>query len=531
MKNAFIGLNLSTRQNEQVTEYLKSQDRDAEVSAFDTPWDAISYLKGDGKAYVTNAGDHEQGVIALGNTGAETQIVYANLPGDEFNDESVIQAWLNGQDPVQAENERLEQENNKARASEVESVLEHDAPIEEASSNPMTSLSEDWLTDPPEDSQPEWNTQVERINEEQLEQMRQSNIDIPEKPSKSPALGLNSKVQIDSDALHKKNQYELRRKKSQERHRYEPSDRGYCCGITGPFGGAGKTTFGYFASQVMAMAQETTNNRTSKVILIESDFKTPKLQNRLKIPRGQDLSRFAKFLENVREGNVREDRREALAQSTLEDICFHDDASGADVIACPYDDSSVNPALLREALQKAVVWAQRVMGYFVILDLDSIGSAEGVELDLVQMCNTIIIVTNTRAMEVQKSRLPWKKDIVEIGNGKDRSHIDDTKNLIRKLTRPVRENGFDIPDERIKVVFNETSARELDKRILSANEIDARMIAGNVEYIKEINRTWAGDIALNRDRARDTAKVVTEIMHRATSDRDVGELLKSMKAA
>jgi len=528
MKNAFIGLDLSTRQNEQVTEYLKSYDSDVEVSAFDTPWDAISYLRGEGKAYVTNKGDHHEGVIALGNTGVETQIVYADLPGDEFNDESVIEAWLKGLDPVQAENERLEQENEKERASKVEDVLGHDSPIEESGSNPMNSLADDWLTEPPES---EDHDQVERINEEQLAQMRQGNIEIPDKPRDSPSLGLNSKVQIDSEALQKKNQYELRRKKSQERHRYEPSDRGYCCGITGPFGGGGKTTFGYFASQVMAMAQETTSNRTSKVILIESDFKTPKLQNRLNIPRGQDLSRFAKFLEDVRNGDVQEDRKKDLAQKVLEDICFHDDASGAEVIACPYDDSSVNPALLREALQKAVVWAQRVMGYFVILDLDSIGSAEGVELDLVQMCNTIIIVTNTRAMEVQKSRLPWKKDIVEIGNGKDRSHIDDTKNLIRKLTRPVRENGFDVPEQRIKVVFNETTARELDKRIISTNEIDTRMIAGNIEYIKEIDRTWAGDIAFNRERARDTAKVVTEIMHRATSDRDVGELLKSIRAA
>lgn len=527
MKNAFIGLNLSTRQNEQVTEYLKSQDSDVEVQAFDTPWEAISYLKGDGKAYVARPVAEDQGVVALSNTGAEIQIIYADLPGNEFNDESVLQAWLNGLDPVQAEAERVEQENNKERQSEVETVLEHDSPIEET--NPMNSLSEDWLTEPAEDQPTD--DSVERINEAELAKMRKSNLDIPEKPRESPALGLNSKVQIDSEALHRKNQYDLKRKKSQERHRYEPSDRGYCCGITGPFGGAGKTTFAYFVAQVMAMAQETTNNRTSKVILIESDFKTPKLQNRLGIPKGHDLSRFAQFLENMRNGDIREDRKQELAQNVLEDICFQDDASGAKVIACPYDDSSVNPALLREALQKAVIWAQRVMGYFVILDLDSIGAAEGVELDLVQMCNAIMIVTNTRAMEVTKSRLPWKKDTVELGNAKDRSHIDDTINLIRKLTRPVRENGFDLPTDRIKVVFNETSARELDKRVLSTNEIDSHMIVGNIEYIKEINRTWAGDIATNRERARDTAKVVTEIMHRATADRDVAQLLKSMKAA
>lgn len=514
MKNAFIGFKLDDVQTNQVIEVIRENNPDAEIEFFDTAWDAIGFLRGEGHVYLpaerSPDASAENAIKSSGDV-QFTELITNEIPS-EFIESSVVERWLNGESATKIQEEIV------AEQSRAEEEERRKAEEDNRSSNPMDQLEGDWFTDNAEE--PVASPYEDYESEKPRGFFRNS----------ERKKGLAHKVEVTPETIAAE-----RKKKDREnnvRKPFQPAEVGYCMGVTGPFGGGGKTTFAYYATQVtrMAMTSIRSTNLTD-VVLIECDFKNPKLQNRLRIPRGQDLGAFAEFLDSVEKGEVPKDRIKDRAEETLERIMFHDDASDAKIIACPYDETKASPVRIREALKYAVRWAQRSRGFFVILDLDTVGHAEGVELDLVNMSNSLVVVTNTHSPEVKKSKLPWKKDIVGPGNEKDRSHIDDTKTMIRRLTRPQSENGYGIPPERIRIFFNETSDRELEKKVLSENEFDKNMIVGNLEEIKEIYKTWAGDIALNREKSIETAWVVAEAVYKTTDRQEVGEFLKSLKSS
>lgn len=344
-------------------------------------------------------------------------------------------------------------------------------------------------------------------------------------PEGREIVGLHRKVAITGDIIRD----EMRRKNPSGRIPYTPHEKlGYLLTVTSGFGGGGKTTFAYYAGQVMTMAFRYARKNT-RVVLIEGDYGNPKLQNRLNIPVGQDLSRLAAFLDDMQKRGISEDDARRQAHQIMEDMMFEDPDSGMYIIACPYDKSLANPPALREALKKAVMWAQRSMGYFVILDADTIGLAEGVELDLVEMSNSVVVIANTREPNVERKGFLWWKPKLEDINPNERSHIDDALVMIQSFTKSTKNHGFGIPGERIRVFFNETSSEELTNKVLKKDIFPKNMVVGSLPKIPEIERSWAGDLSRNRNRSIKVAQLMAEALLRITQYRELDQLLKAMR--
>lgn len=339
--------------------------------------------------------------------------------------------------------------------------------------------------------------------------------------------GLNHKIEVTAESVSK------RIKVAKQREPYQPSEVGYLLTITSAFGGGGKTTISYYAAQCLSMAFKYTKNESAKVILIEADYGNPKLQNRLGIPENKDLSVLANFLEKAQSGEIPEKDIPDYAAQILEEIIFTDPQSGINIIACPYDKSRANPAFLREALKKAVLWAQRSMGWTVVLDADTVGLAEGLELDLMEMSNRIIVISNTVDPRVQEKRkfLFWKKTVIDTSNPNERSHIDDAVVMIHGFTEPIEKNGFGIPGDRIRVFFNETSAEELKSKVTDKEPaiFPKNMVIGYLPFIPEIEKGWAGDLNRNKQRAIDTFQLITQALLRATGFLELDQILKATR--
>lgn len=507
MRVAFVGLKVDAEQAKTGLSEHYDKHVDA-VELFDSVFTALAFLgeQDPDRILVLNREMDQQGdaLNIADNMGITVQQVFP--PVSEHYNYSAFKDWY------------LD-ELTKGSPVPVEQVQE--------AANPMASVlqNENWeegLAQEEEVPEPT----PEPVSEEPKASAAESKTDdagynmgvIPE-----PApTGLNHKIEYTADMINPSFQ--------KVASGYQPSDKGYLLLVTSGHGGAGKTTVSYYATQVTAMALNYSQNQQTKVLLIEGDYDNPKLQNRLRIEKGRDLATLANFLEDVSEGRERGTDAEiaAKAQDILQDIIYDDPASKAKVIACPYDSSRAKPAFIKEALKKAVLWAQRTMGYFVILDCDTIGLPTGIELDLVQMANRIVIVADTRELEVKKSRVPWGTAQREHGNPNDRSHIDDARVMIRKLTRPIDKNGFGIPGDTIRVFFNATSAKELKNKVLDKELFPKNMVIGTLEYLKEIDRAWAGDIGDNPNKSVRVAQAICEFLYLATHKVEFDRLSRAM---
>lgn len=336
--------------------------------------------------------------------------------------------------------------------------------------------------------------------------------------------GLAHKVEVTPDMLR------LADHGSVERKEYQPYDLGYLLAITSGFGGGGKTTLAYFSAQIMSRALEFAKNDRTKVILIEADYGNPKLQNRLRIPMGHDLSRLANFLESVDNGEIPPADVPLMAERIMNEIIFQDPDSGMMVIACPYEKYTADAAYIKQAVKKAVLWAQRTMGYFVILDCDTIGHPEGINLDLMEMANRIVIVTNTKEPKVLKPKRLWRPAEYEAGNPNDRSHIDDAIVMIQGFTRPKSQHGFGLPGDKIRVFFNQTTEEDLQNKVLSKNYFPKNMVIGTLPVIPEIQLGWAADLGRNVNRSNEVAKAIAYFLLRVTGYREVDQFRKQLDA-
>lgn len=496
MKVAFVNVPVDP---EQIRENLPGT---SEVGSFGDIWEALGFLEGSGQLYLDQDDDHPADAL---NAAESNGISVTQLEGKEplttTGDQS-IRRWLQVPD-----------------ATPTEVNTSPDDP----DYNPMEAIMDEI----------DWDQEIEDGDEDDDEEdapatnFRNMTVNpiYPEDTSSSETLtGLNKKIQITPDMMR------AEERKRDGRHPYEPSELGYLMTITSGFGGGGKTTVAYYSAQVMSMALKHAKNTRTKVILIEGDYGNPKIQNRLRIPPGQDLSKLANFLDAVKRGEIPQGEVNEMAEQIMEDIIYEDPSSGVKIIACPYDKSRANPPAIREALKKAVMWAQRSMGYFVILDADTIGLAEGVELDLIEMSNRIVVLSNTREPKVVRKKFLWRAEEKEAMNPNDRSHIDDALVMIRVFTRPISQNGFGIPGNRIRVFFNETSAEELNNKVLKKEIFPKNMVVGNLPKIPEIERSWASDVSRNRNRSIEVAKNIAEFLLRTTEYRELDQLLKAMRA-
>lgn len=509
MKLAFVDIPVDAEQ-------FKSAIPEVEdAAAFDDIWKALGYLGGTGTLVINRerAGDLTIPLRAAGSSGVYIYETTDIVPS--MDDPAVLRTWAGIPAPaVDHDSEPLP----TPMSEEVDPVA-----VDDEDYNPMADiLSEDT-----------WENDIEEVDDSYNDEIATNFRNLDVTPAVVPVrheerveevVGLNKKIQITPDMMR------MEERKKDGRTPYNPSDLGYLMLVTSGFGGGGKTTISYYAAHVMGMALKHAKNDRTKVILIEGDYGNPKLQNRLRIPVGQDLSKLANFLDAVKRGEIAPGDVNTMAEQIMEDIIFEDLATGVKVIACPYNKAAAAPPAIREALKKAVMWAQRSMGYFVILDADTIGLAEGVELDLLEMANRVVIITNTREPKVIKKKFLWRKEEVEAVNPNDRSHIDDALMMIRVFTRPISQNGFGIPGNRIRVLFNETSAEELTNKVLKKEVFPKNMVVGNLPKIPEIERSWAADVNRNRNRAIEVAKSVAEFMLRTTEYRELDQLLKAMRA-
>lgn len=315
--------------------------------------------------------------------------------------------------------------------------------------------------------------------------------------------------------------------RSQTRTPFEPSQAGYCLLITSGFGGSGKSTLSYFSAHVMQMAFQF-KKREQKVILIEADYTNPKLQNRLKIPEGRDLSKLANLLEDHRRqrNGVTSDNLQEKAVGIMDEIMYETE-HGFSVIACPYNTTAARPEMIEDAIRKSVQWAQRSMGMFVIVDADVIGPATGVNRDLVEMANSVVIVSDAHQPRVTRGWLPWMKR-VEAGDPNDTSHLDDTRSRIQAFTTPGERNGFGIEMDKISVFFNRTLPEEIENVVVQPGLLPRSIIKGNFDVIPSIERGWAGNIMDGGETAIEVARQTAEFLYKTTFHPDVEALLREM---
>lgn len=499
MKVAFVNIPVEP---DTIKSHFPNTD---EVGFFDDIWKGLGFLEGEGRLFIdrAEAGDASNALRAAETSGIEVTEISSNEIPEDLTDSTSVARWLH-----------LRPQNTSP------SVPETEVPANDSNDyNPMSDIIDD----------EDWDQEIEEDGVDDTPATNFRNMDIQpirhaEVPNANRIVGLNKKIQITPDMMR------MEERKRDGRTPYEPSSTGYLMTITSGFGGGGKTTVAYYSAEVMEMALKNAKNTQTQVILIEGDYGNPKIQNRLRIPAGQDLSKLANFLDAVKRGEIPRDQVNKMAEEIMEDIIYVDPKSGVKIIACPYDKSRANPPAIREALKKAVMWAQRSMGYFVILDADTIGLAEGVELDLIEMSNRVVVIANTREPKVVRRKFLWRPEEREATNPNDRSHIDDALVMIRVFTRPIPQNGFGIPGNRIRVFFNETTAEELNNKVLKKEIFPKNMVVGNLPKIPEIERSWAGDVSRNRNRAIEVAKNIAEFLLRTTEYRELDQLLKAMRA-
>lgn len=305
-----------------------------------------------------------------------------------------------------------------------------------------------------------------------------------------------------------------------------PSNHGYCLMVTSGFGGSGKTTLSYYSAHTTAMALRRAHSDMG-VILIEADYMNPKLQNRLDIPAGRDLSGLVQLLEKIRSGEITSQEREEAFYATMDNIVVPTD-HGFSVLASPYDTTSTaSPEMLEDALVKAVMWAQRREGMFVIVDAHILGFAQGAYLNLVEMANSIVIVTDAMGLEPQGKKRRRRAE-VGIGDVDDVSHLDDTVSRLTALVTPYEQNGFGQPTDKLSVFFNRTSEKEIMERVVEPRRLSSSFISGNYNYLPQIERGWAGNLFDNSDKTLEVARHTSEFLHRVTGLTEFRSLLEAL---
>lgn len=503
MKTAFVGF------GEINTDLIARLLEADEVIAVDTMWTALGELQGSGEVYIPSPQYKKETAVVETARAAGLQVYpLEDYKAEQGDNERYLRVWLGLPDPVE---EEPSEDPVPSTPEEVTPEKPEEVPAEEEAPEKETPAS---ASTPSPVSE-----RLARLRRGNPQQRKRPGIMRQEKP-----VGLAHKVEITSDML------DVDAPKT-EREPFTPSELGFLLLVTSGFGGGGKTTCSYYAGQIMAQVLKYARKESQKAIVIEADYNNPKLQNRLRIPAGRDLSKLANFLESVDNGEVPAEDVSKMAESIVQEIIHQDPDSDLLVIACPYEKYTADPAYLREAVRKVVLWAQRTMGYFVILDCDTIGHAEGVNLDLVEMANRILIVTDTKDPRVVKEARWWRKAVYEEGNPNDRSHIDDALVMIQHFTRPLSAHGFGIPGDKVRVFFNRTTSEELKAKVTSKSFFPKNMVVGNLESIPEIERGWAADVGKNRSRTIEVSKSIASMLLRVTGSREVDQYFKSLSSS
>lgn len=73
---------------------------------------------------------------------------------------------------------------------------------------------------------------------------------------------------------------------------------------------------------------------------------------------------------------------------------------------------------------------------FVVVDAHILSFAQGAYLNLVEMANSIVIVTDTMGLEPVGKRKHRRKAEIGLGDVDDISHLDDTVSRLTALTTP-----------------------------------------------------------------------------------------------
>lgn len=518
MKAAFIGFD--DIDTEQIKRLLGAE----EVIKASTAFEVIGQYQGEGHLYAPSEMVSNSGAQINAARSAGMQ-VYAldKLPPEDSRDDLGIKLWLglSMHDPEEDDSEVVD--DLSPEQSETPSTTDG-APRRVIDTEPASEI-------PPQPAQAPAAPPVQDANsgnptQDRLNRLRARGGGKPRSGGvfQRAQKGLAHKVEVTPDMLRLEDHGPVERKE------YEPYELGYLLTITSGFGGGGKTTLAYYSAQIMSRALEFAKNDRTKVVLIEADYGNPKLQNRLRIPMGHDLSRLANFLESVDKGEIPAADVPLMAERIMNEIIFQDPDSGMMVIACPYEKYTADAAYIKQAVKKAVLWAQRTMGYFVVLDCDTIGHPEGINLDLMEMANRIVIVTNTKEPKVLKPKRFWRAAEYEAGNPNDRSHIDDAIVMIQGFTRPKSQHGFGLPGDKIRVFFNETTAEDLQSKVLSKNYFPKNMVIGNLPIIPEIQLGWAADLGRNINRSNEVAKAIAYFLLRVTGYREVDQFRKKLDA-
>lgn len=178
----------------------------------------------------------------------------------------------------------------------------------------------------------------------------------------------------------------------------DASSKGKVIFVTSGKGGTGKTTVSWSLAAALSILSQT-SDMVNNVYLIEGDFRSPKLQQKLDIPREKSINNIARKLA------VYEDNGETISprevQNTIVDNIYHDDKYGINYLVCNYGlDDSVDPDKIILAITYAIkLIANR--GGTVVVDGGILGEANNSMLDDIivnRLANNVIVVADASSV-------------------------------------------------------------------------------------------------------------------------------------
>lgn len=281
--------------------------------------------------------------------------------------------------------------------------------------------------------------------------------------------------------------------------------------VTGSHGGAGKTTLAWILAATYAYAQQTKDpSMRVPVTLIEVDYKNPKLQQRLDIPKRKSLGAIYEQLHRYQKQNG---DRTIHPEQLLKIIDMNTEVqedSGLRVITCPYDLRGINPKSMQWAIVKAIKAASHDGGA-IFLDGGTMTSNELDPFDTLlanKVSNHTVVVS-------------------------DSGHISDFQRTCQLLTDP--KNEYRKSHHNIHIFLNNSTQEQMEE---VQQEVAPYRVDGRFPVIPEIgsgnaNRS-VGQDAWVRNASADTFRNMVFFSARFLSNigfDDLESLIPSQQAA
>ncbi len=276
--------------------------------------------------------------------------------------------------------------------------------------------------------------------------------------------------------------------------------------FTGSHGGAGKSTVSWVAANCIQMAIRSAHDpayggdggHMPPVFLFEADYRNPKLQQRLDIPRQNDFGLYASFLREYgkRSGEITPQRYKAVVREIFERIIIRR-KNGLNVVVCPYDLTNIDPKYLTFAINKMTEWAREQGGY-IVFDSGTATTLDPLDRALAGMSDHIVVIT-------------------------DHGHREDMMRAGTMSITPETQMGFGKQLNQVHIFLNRTGHEQALSFIHNTDEGAAHFsVQGYMPEYPELTNSWIGQLGTN-DVARLTILQVTRFLRKVHPIPEIGK--------